>query len=343
MGMTPREGHMAIRIRRREFIVTLGGAAAWPLVPHAQQSGRVPRIGYLVTESLDWPDTRVQEAFLQGLRQLGYVEGQNILIEYREAHGHLEQFASLATELVRRNVDLIVAGNTSAALAARQATTTIPIVVQVMADPVRDGLVASLSRPGGNVTGLTFLGPEITAKRLQLLRDILPAISRVAVLWHPGVYGEGTMGEMLKTTEAAARALNLQLQMIEARTPEELDGAFSKIGEDRAEAVLVFPSPVFYNYRRRLAALALSYRLPSIYVDKEFVEFGGLIAYGANAIELSNRSAVFVDKILKGAKPGDLPIEQPTKFALAINVRTAKALGIDIAPSVLARADEVIE
>jgi putative ABC transport system substrate-binding protein len=310
----------------------------------AQQAARLPKIGYLVTGSLQAPETQVlQVAFRQGLRELGYVEGQNMLIEYVEANGHIERFSNLANELVNRGVDLILAGNTPAALAARQATTTIPIVVQVMGDPVRDGLVASLSRPGGNVTGLTFLGPELTAKRLQLLRDILSSISRVAVLWHPGAYGEGTMREMIKTTDAGAGALSLQLQMIEARSPEELDAAFSRISEDRAEAVLVFPSPMFYNYRRRLGALALSHGLPSIFIDREFAELGGLMAYGVPIRELSYRAATFVDKILKGAKPGELPVEQPTKFALTINLKTAKALGIDIPPSVLARADEVIE
>jgi putative ABC transport system substrate-binding protein len=331
-------------MNRRAFIVALGSAAAWPVVARAQQPVRVPRIGYMVTGSLEMPASQtVLEAFRQGLRQLGYVDGQNILIEYREAHGHIERFSNLAMELVNRNVDLIVAGNTPAALAARQATTTIPIVVQVMGDPVRDGLVASLSRPGGNVTGLTFLGPELTAKRLQLLKDILPTISRVAVLWHPGAYGADTMQEMLNTTEAGAKRLSLQLEMIEARSPEELDDAFTKLSGDRTEAVLVFPSPMFYNYRQRLGALALSHGLPSIYVDREFVELGGLMAYGTPVQELSNRSATFVDKILKGAKPGDLPIEQPTKFALTINLKTAKALGIVIPPPVLARADEVIE
>jgi ABC-type uncharacterized transport system substrate-binding protein len=303
-------------MKRRAFIAGICGAAAWPLAARAQQSGRVPRIGYLVTGSLEAPEAQVfHDAFRQGLRQLGYADGQNIAIEYREAHGHIERFSTLAIELVNRGVDLILAPNTPAALAARQATTTIPIVVQVMGDPVRDGLAASLSRPGGNVTGLTFLGPELTAKRLQLLRDLLPTISHVAVLWHPGAYGESTMEEMLKTTETGAGALSLQLQMVEARSPNELGGAFTKISRDGPEAVLVFPSPMFYNDRRRLGALALSHRLPSI----------------------------FVDKILKGAKPGDLPIEQPTKFALTINLKTAKALAIDVPPSVLARADEVIE
>ena len=333
------------RTNRRAFIAGLGGAAAWPLIASAQQQpARIPRLGYLLTGSLESPDTQeFVEAFRQGLRQLGYMEGQNIVIEYREAHLHIERFSSLATELVGRNVDLIVASNTPAGLAAKQATTTIPIVVQVMADPVRDGLVATLARPGGNVTGLTFLGPELTTKRLQLLKDVLPAMSHVAVLWHPGAYGEDTMREMLMATEAGARALNLQLQKIEVRGPEELDGAFSTMARGGTDAVLIFPSPMFYNERRRMSDLALRYRLPSIFLDREFAELGGLMAYGTSIRNLARQSATFVDKILKGARPNDLPIEQPTVFDLVINLKTAKALGLTIPPSLLARADEVIE
>ena len=255
-------------IKRRGFIAGLGSAAAWPPIASAQQQpARIPRLGYLLTGSLESPDTQeFVEAFRQGLRQLGYMEGQNIIIEYSEAHLHIERFSNLATELVGRNVDLIVASNTPAGLAAKQATTTIPIVVQVMADPVRDGLVATLARPGGNVTGLTFLGPELTTKRLQLLKDVLPGMSHVAVLWHPGAYGEDTMREMLMATEAGARALNLQLQNIEVRGPEELGGAFSTMARGGTDAVLIFPSPMFYNERRRMSDLALRYRLPSIFL-----------------------------------------------------------------------------
>jgi putative ABC transport system substrate-binding protein len=331
-------------MRRREFIAAFGSAAAWPLAARAQQAVRVPRIGYLVTDSLEAPETQViHDAFRQSLRQLGYVEGQNIVIEYRETHGHTEQFGSLATELVHLNVDLIVAPNTPAACAARQATTTIPIVAAALANPVEDGLVSSLARPGGNVTGLAFLGPELTSKRLQLLKDALPNVSRVAALWHRDVFGERTTNNMLMTTDAAARTLQLQLQSVGIRSPNELAGAFFAMVRQDAEAVLIFPSPMLYGERRRIADLALRYRLPSMSVDREFAQVGGFMAYGASIIDLVRRSAIYVDKILKGAKPADLPVEQPTKFDLAINLKTAKALGLTVPPALLARADEVIE
>jgi putative ABC transport system substrate-binding protein len=331
-------------MRRRAFIAALGGATAWPMMARGQQPVRVPRIGYLVTDSLEAPETQViHDAFRQSLRQLGYVEGQNIVIEYRETHGHTEQFGSLATELVHLNVDLIVAPNTPAARAARQATTTIPIVAAALANPVEDGLVSSLARPGGNVTGLAFLGPELTSKRLQLLKDALPNVSRVAALWHRDVFGERTTNDMLITTDAAARTLQLQLQSVGIRSPNELAGALFAMVRQDAEAVLIFPSPMLYGERRRIADLALRYRLPSMSVDREFAQVGGFMGYGASIIDLVRRSAIYVDKILKGAKPADLPVEQPTKFDLAINLKTAKALGLTVPPALLARADEVIE
>jgi len=331
-------------MRRREFIAGLGCAAAWPLVARGQQASRVARIGFLVTGSLSAPDMRVTiDAFQQALRQLGYIEGQNIITEYREAHGNVEQFANLATELARVGVDLIVAPNTPAARAARQATTTTPIVAAAMGNPVADGLVSSLARPGGNVTGLTFLGPELTSKRLQLLKEALPNLSRVGALWHRDAYGARTMNEMLETTDVAAQVLRLQLQPVGVRGPAELNSAFFSMIHQDAEAVLIFPSPVFYIERRRIADLALRYRLPSMFVDREFVQVGGFIAYGASLVDLFRRSATYVDKILKGAKPADLPVEQPAEFDLAINLKTAKALGLEIPPTLLARADEVIE
>jgi putative ABC transport system substrate-binding protein len=331
-------------MRRRNFIGLLSGAAAWPLAARAQQAARAARVGYLVTGSVESPVYRPTiDAFRQGLSQLGYREGQNIVIEFREAHGQPERFAMLTTELVRRDVDLIVAPNTPAARAARQATTTIPIVGFALGDAVEDGLVSSLARPGGNVTGLTFLAPELTAKRLQLLKDVLPTLSRVAALWHPGAFGERTTGEMLKTSEAAATALGLQLQMIATRSHEELDEAFSSMTVDRIEAVFVFPSPLFFSGQQRIAALALRHRLPSMFVSNEFVHFGGLVAYGASITDLARRGATYVDKILKGAKPAELPVEQPTKFELSINLTTAKTLGIIVSANVQQLADEVIE
>jgi putative ABC transport system substrate-binding protein len=331
-------------VRRREFITLLGGVAAWPLSVNAQPSAKIPRIGLMVTGSLESPEARVQlDAFRQGLRQLGYTEGRNIAIEYRGADGRIERFPNLAAELVRLEVDLIFAANTRAALAARQATSTIPIVSAVMGDPVEDGLVASLAQPGGNVTGLTFLAPELTAKRMQLLKDALPNVSRVAALWHPGAYGERTMDDMLKATESAARTLGVQLQLIEVRAAGELERAFSTMMKERAEALFLFPTPMLFLARRRIIELAATNRLPSVSQAREFVELGGLIAYGANINDLFRRSTVYVDKILKGAKPADLPVEQPTRFELVINLKTAKTLGIDLPLGLMIRADEMIE
>src|SRR6516165_8854206 len=327
-------------VKRREFITLLGGAAAWPLAARAQQPAKIPQIGFLLTGWPQSPDTLTPiDAFRQGLRQLGYVENQNIAIEYRFAEGKIEHFSSLAVELVRLNVDLIVAGNTPAAIAARQATVTIPIVGAVMGDPVEDGLVTSLAQPGGNLTGLTFLAPELTAKRMQLLRDALPNVSRVAALWHPGAYGKRTMDDMLKATEAAARTLGVHLQLIEVRAAEELGRAFSTMMKERAEALFLFPSPMLFLARRRIVELAATHRLPSVTQAREFVELGGLIAYGANINDLFRRSTVYVDKILKGAKPADLPVEQPTRFELVINLKTAKTLGIDMPLPLMIRAD----
>jgi putative ABC transport system substrate-binding protein len=314
------------------------------VVAEAQQPGRIPRIGYLVTGSLDSPETRsLLDAFRQGLREHGYVEGQNIVVEYRAADGKIEQLPGRVTELARLKLDLIVAGNTPAARAAQQATTTIPIVAPVMGDPVGDGLVASLARPGGNITGLTFLGPELVPKRLELLKEALPTISRVAALWHPGAFGERSTRDMLKETETAARTLAVQLRLVGARGPDEFDRAFSTMTRERAEALIVFPSPMLFNERRHVVDLAAKHRLPSMFGATEFVELGGLISYGASINDLVRRGANHVDKILKGAKPADLPVEQPMKFELAINLKTAKQIGLTIPQSVLYRADKVIQ
>jgi putative ABC transport system substrate-binding protein len=330
---------------RRAFIGTLaGGLLAAPLAAEGPQAGSVARIGYLVFSPLESPETRVAlDAFRQGLRERDYVEGQNIAIEYRSADGKIERFPGLATELARLKVDLIVAPNTPAARAAQQATTTIPIVASAMSDPVGDGLVASLARPGGNITGLTFLGPELVPKLLGLLTEALPKVTRVAALWTPGELGKPTTRDMLKGTEAAARALGVQLQLVGVRGPDEFDRAFSTMTKERAEALLVFPSPLLYNERRRIVDLVTKHRLPSMYNAREQVELGGLIGYGASITDLLRRGATLVDKILKGAKPGDLPVEQATKYELVINLKTAKALGLTIPSSLLQRADQVIE
>jgi putative ABC transport system substrate-binding protein len=331
-------------MRRREFIAALGGAAAWPLAAHAQQPRTVPRIGFLVTGSIETPEARASlKAFYQGLREYGYIDGQNILVEVRAADSKVERFPALASELVRLNVDLIVASNSLAARAAQQATTTIPIVVPVMGDPVGDGLVVSLARPGGNITGLTFLGPQLVPKRLALLKEALPTASRMAGLWHPAAYGQRTMNDMMNEAEEAARTLGVHLRLVAVHGPDELHWAFSAIAGENADALIVFPSPMLFAQRKRIVDLATEHRLPLMAMGKEFVQLGGLMSYGADIIDFNRLSATYVDKILKGAKPADLPVEQPTKFDLFINLRTARALGLEIPATLLARADEVIE
>jgi ABC-type uncharacterized transport system substrate-binding protein len=333
------------QLKRRELITLLGGvAAAWPLTASGQPNAKPVRIGCLVTGDIKSAEQQGSiDAFRQGLHELGYVEGQNILIEYRAAGGRIERLPGLAAELVALKVDLIVALATPAGRAAQQATDTIPIIVTAMGDPVRDRLVASLARPGANVTGTTFLGPELVPKRLALLKEALPTVSRVAGLWHPGAFSESTMSDMLKQAADAADALALQLQLVEARSPEQLDHAFATIDGTRAEALFPFPSPMLFTERRRIVDLAAMHRLPAMYNSREFVALGGLIGYGASITGLNRRAAFYVDKILKGAKPSDLPVEQPTKFELFINLKTAKTLGLTVPPTLLATADEVIE
>jgi putative tryptophan/tyrosine transport system substrate-binding protein len=329
---------------RRAFLATLAGVLAAPLDVRAQQPAKVSRIGWLLTGSLEAPETRaLLDAFRQGARELGYVEGQNIVVEYRAAEGRLDRFPALAAELVRLKVNLIVAGSTAAARAAQQATTTIPIVAPTMGDPAGDGLVASLARPGGNITGLTFLGPELAPKRLELLKETLPKMSRVVGIWHPGSLSERTAKDMLSQTETAARTLGVHLELVEVRSPDEIDRAFSTMARQRPDAFVMFPSVMFFIERRRVVDLADKHRLPTIYVSREFVDIGGLFSYGASIADLFRRTATYVDKILKGAKPADLPVEQPTKFELIVNLKTAKALGLTIPQSLLQRADEVIQ
>jgi ABC-type uncharacterized transport system substrate-binding protein len=332
-------------MHRRKFIMAFGGGlVAWPGTGRAQQAPKVARIGYLATGSLNSPEARKSlDTFREGLYELGYTEGRNIVIEYRAADGKIERLPALASELARLKLDLIVAGATPAGLAAQQVITTTPIVVTAMGDPVRDGLVASLARPGGNITGTSFLGPELVPKRLALLKEVLPKVSRVGVLWHPGAFGERTMREMLEEIAATAGALGVQLQLVEVREPNELDQAFLEIARERAEALFQFPSTMLFSERRRIVELAAMHRLPAMFNGREFVQLGGLIAYGVSIADLVRRAGTYVDRILKGAKPSDLPVEQPTKFELFINLKTAKALGVEIPATVLARADEVIE
>ncbi len=329
-------------IERRTFLSMVPVALlAAPLAAEAQPAARIARIGYLAPDLAANPHNR--EAFRQGLRDLGYVEGGSLVIEYRDAEGKFERLPALAAELVALTVDVIGAPNTVAALPAKQATRTIPIVFAVAADPVASGLVTSLARPGGNVTGLSLLAPELVGEGLELLRQAVPGISRAAVLWTPGVLGERTDKDMLNGAEVAAQALGVRLQVVEARGRGEFDRAFSDMTRARAGALTVLPSNLFLSERRRLVDLAAKNRLPAVYPWREFVDAGGLMAYGPNAADLYRRAATYVDKILKGAKPGDLPVEQPTKFELVINLRTATALGLTIPQSLLQRADQVIE
>ena len=316
--------------------VTLSLAA--PQTADAQSTGNTKRIGYLSTGS---PAVGLHEPFQQGLRELGWVVGQNIDIEYRFAGGSYERLPELAAELVRLNVDIVVAQPTTAAVAARNATRTIPIVMINVGDPVGLGLVASLARPAGNVTGTSFsVGLETFGKGAELLKEMVPNVRRVAVLSNPTNPAQPIAIKNLKST---AQALGLQILLVEARDPDDFDGVFAEIAKERAEALLVVAESLFLRHPTPLADLALKYRLPSMYGFRENVTAGGLIAYGPSLSHTARRAATFVDKILKGAKPAELPVEQPTKFELVINLRTAKSLGITIPQSLLLRADEVIQ
>jgi putative ABC transport system substrate-binding protein len=331
-------------MRRRTFLGLIGGVSLWSTSAWAQQASRVARIGFITTGPIDLAETRSSiAAFRRGLRELGYVEGQNVVIEIRAADSKVERFPGLANELVNLGVDIIVASNSLSGRAAKQATATIPIVVPVMGDPVGDGLVATLAHPGGNVTGLTFLGPQLVPKRLALLKEALPSASRVAILWHPRAYGEQTMSDMVKETEAAASTLGIRLLFVPVEGPDELDMAAPRIAAEHPDAIMVFPSPMLFTERRRIVDIASKLRLPLISMGKEFVELGGLMSYGADINDFIRRGAAYVDKILKGASPSDLPVEQPTKFQLFLNLKSARELGLTIPATLLARADEVIE
>ena len=325
---------------RRRFMSTLaGGLLASPLTADAQQAGKVYRVGYLSTPTRASVE-HILEAFLRRLRELGWIEGQDLIIEYRWADDNIERLPDLAAELVRRNVDVIVAPATSAALAAKNATSSIPVVMIFPSDPVAMGLVASLRRPGGNITGTTLTaGPEIVGKKLQILKETIPGVSRVAVLLNPADPGWATQ---MREADAAARSLGIRLQQMEARSPEEFKGAFAAMARERAQALLVAGGTTFLVHRTNLAELAVKGRLPTMYGNRESVEAGGLMAYAVNMTDFVGRAAVYVDKILKGTKPGDLPVEQPTTFELVVNLKTATALGLTIPQSVLSRADEVI-
>jgi putative tryptophan/tyrosine transport system substrate-binding protein len=320
------------------LLVTLAlGLLVAPLATRAQPPTHVHRI--VVLTGITREQDRNVKAFLEGMRALGYVEGQNVVLEYRGAAGQFERFPALAAELVRLQVDVLLVGPTPAALAAKDATTTIPMVMAGVGDPVGSGLVASLARPGGNVTGLSVLQPEVVGKQLEFLQAVLPAVSRVAVLWHPAHPAHAlTMPE----ADVAAQALGVQLHRVEARGPEAFDRAFAAMTSAHAGALLVLEDPMFWQHRSRLAELAATSRLPTVHNDRAFVEAGGLLCYGASHPDSYRRAATYVDKILKGANPGDLPVEQPTTFELVINLKTAQALGLTIPPALLFQATEVI-
>jgi putative ABC transport system substrate-binding protein len=321
-------------------MILTGGLLATPLASFAQQSAKIARIGFLHPASPQSADIRLQ-AFRDGLHELGYVEGETLQLEVRWGEGKLERLPALAAELVQLKVDVIVAATSPSIVAAHQATRTIPIVMSVSADPVGDGLVASLARPGGNITGLSLMAPELGGKRLQLLKEVFPKVSHaMAVLWNPAYVG---MRARFEQARVAAPAVGLTVRSVEVRDARELDAAFEAIIREHPEALLLLVDPFTISQRSRIVEFAAEQRLPAIYESSDFVDVGGLISYGPNISDQFRRAATYVDKILRGAKPADLPIEQPTKFELVINMRAAKALGIKFPDSILRRADKVIE
>jgi putative tryptophan/tyrosine transport system substrate-binding protein len=327
-------------MKRRQFITLLGGAAAWPLAARAQQVA-MPVIGFLNPLSPDGHTERLR-GFRQGLKEAAFVEGENLAIEYRWADGHLDRLPALAAELVRRNVAVIaVTGAPQAARAAQATTTTVPIVFATGGDPVRDGLVASFNRPGGNTTGISFLNTELAAKRLELLRTLLPGIVRVAVLVNPAnaMNAETT----LRDAEVAARAIGLQIKVLNASTSREINAAFATFVRERPDALFVGGDGFFVSRRVQLVNLASRHAIPATYADRQFPQIGGLMSYGSNSEDAWRQVGVYVGRILKGAKPVDLPVIQASKFELVINAETARMLGLEVPPTLLASADEVIE
>jgi len=330
-------------ITRRAFGATLaGGLLTAPLAAKAQQAAKVRRIGILETGGgVFAPESNpAEKAFMQGLQEHGYTVGQNIMIEFRGAAGKQERLPGLAAELVRLAVDIIVTPGTLSTLAAKGATTTIPIVMVAVGDPVGTGFAASLARPSGNITGLSDVNPDLSAKRLELLKELIPKLARAAVLLNPA---HPPNVRQLEETQAAARTLGVTLQTLEVRRSDDIERAFTAVARERAGAVVVLPDAFTVAYRDQIAELAVRHRLPTMFGPRSHVAAGGLMAYGASVADLYRKAVSYIDKIFKGAKPADLPIEQPTKFELVINLKTAKALGLTIPPSLLLRADEVIQ
>ena len=325
--------------KRREFITLLGGTAAWPLAARAQQAGKVHRIGVLETISTTLNVANFY-ALREGLRQLGYAEGQNLVIEYRSADGRDDRFPGLARELLALKVDVIVTRGTPAAKAVKNATSTVPVVMMASGDPVGVGLVTSLARPGGNITGLSAIVGELSPKRLELIREIVPGLARIAVLANTS---NDAVRRDWARIETAARSLGVQSQLLDLRESDALGPTFDDASARRADALVVVIDAITQANQQRIVGLAMKHRLPAIYSSREFVDAGGLISYGVSYPDLYRRAATYVDKILKGTKPADLPVVQPTKFELVINLKTAKALGIEVPPSLLALADGVIE
>jgi putative ABC transport system substrate-binding protein len=328
-------------MRRRDFIKVIAGsaAAAFPATARTQQRSNVPRVGYLFSFTRAEGE-HLWEACRQGLRDLGYVEGQNIILEPRLAEGHNERLQNLATELVQLKVDVIVAAATPASRAVKAATSTIPIVFVAVGDPVKAGLVTSLARPGGNVTGLSLLTADLSGKRLSLLMETVRKVSRVAILMNPD---NPISAVFFEETRLAARRFGVDLQPLDARSPKEIEQAFAIGAGQRVDAIIVFDDPVLWSYRAQIVALAAARKIPAVYGYRDFVDEGGLMSYGPDRPDQYRRTAIYVDKILKGAKPSDLPIEQPTKFELIVNRKTAKSLGIELPASVIVGANEVIE
>ena len=324
-------------MRRREFITLVGSAVAWPLGAHAQQ--KIPRIGFMGNSTAAL-ETNLVDAFREGLRELGYEEGRNIAIEYRWADGNYDRFPTLAEELIAARVDAIVTAGTPAALAVKRATTTVPLVMVAVGDPIGTGLVSSLARPGGNLTGLSSIAPDLEGKRLQLLREVLPALSHVAMFVNSlNPFHVSSM----KQARAAAQAMGIKLQLHDIRKSEDLDGAFAAIRKERPDALLILADRVFLHNRQRMMDFINELRLPNVNAYKELVEAGGLMSYGPSYEDMHKRAAIYVDKILKGTKPADLPIEQPSKFTFIVNLKAAKALGVTVPSQLLGLADQLIE